>query len=77
MSLGPPITSEPRWFTSTYSGGNATECVECAFVAQGALIRDSKIPRGPFVPVSGEAWGCFVKAVRTAPVREAGQWHKP
>ncbi|MBX9366494.1 DUF397 domain-containing protein [Streptomyces sp. WAC04114] len=77
MPASPLITSEPRWFKSSYSGGNATECVECAFDAQGALIRDSKISRGPFVPVSGEAWRCFVTAVRTAPVREAGQWRKP
>ncbi|MBB6420968.1 DUF397 domain-containing protein [Streptomyces sp. AK010] len=67
------ITSEPRWFKSSYSGGNATECVECAYVAHGALIRDSKISRGPFIPVSGEAWCCFVKAVRSGTVREAGQ----
>ncbi|MFF5366518.1 DUF397 domain-containing protein [Streptomyces sp. NPDC013187] len=73
MSLGPQIAPDLRWFKSSYSGGNATECVECAYVAQGALIRDSKVSRGPFVPVSGEAWRCFVKAVSTATVREAGQ----
>ncbi|MFF5967302.1 DUF397 domain-containing protein [Streptomyces collinus] len=77
MSAAPQTPSEPRWFKSSYSGGNTTECVECAFVAHGTLIRDSKISRGPFVPVSGEAWRCFVKAVRAAPVLEAGQWHKP
>lgn len=73
MSLAPQITSEPRWFKSSYSGGNATECVECAHTNSGTLIRDSKISTGSFVLVSGEAWRCFVKAVRTATVREAGQ----
>ncbi|MFE7897445.1 DUF397 domain-containing protein [Streptomyces sp. NPDC057424] len=63
MSAGPQITSEPRWFKSSYSGGNATECVECSYGADSALIRDSKISTGPIVLVGGDAWRCFIRAV--------------
>jgi len=54
--------SEPMWFKSSYSGGNTTECVECAHVPHGALVRDSKRATGPVVAVGGEAWRCFVDA---------------
>jgi hypothetical protein len=60
MSVGPQPASELVWFKSSYSGGNATECVEAAFVATGVLVRDSKVPDGPQVAVSAEAWCRFV-----------------
>ncbi|MFE9625513.1 DUF397 domain-containing protein [Streptomyces sp. NPDC006527] len=60
MSLGPQPASEPVWFKSSYSGGNATECVEAAFVSTGVLVRDSKVPDGSRVAVSAEAWCRFV-----------------
>jgi hypothetical protein len=63
MTADPQIASEPRWFKSSYSGANTTECVECAYVAKGALIRDSKSTVGPVVAVGHEAWSRFVTAV--------------
>jgi hypothetical protein len=48
------------WFKSSYSGGNATECVEAAFISTGVRIRDSKQPLGPCLAVSAEAWSSFV-----------------
>ncbi|QIY96159.1 DUF397 domain-containing protein [Streptomyces sp. S1D4-11] len=60
MSTGPRPVSEPVWFKSSYSGGNATECVEAAFVSAGVLVRDSKRPGGPSVAVSAEAWHKFL-----------------
>ncbi|MBA2949726.1 DUF397 domain-containing protein [Streptomyces himalayensis] len=48
------------WFKSSYSGGNATECVEAAFVPSGVLVRDSKRPSAPHIAVSAEAWNHFV-----------------
>ncbi|MET7973568.1 DUF397 domain-containing protein [Streptomyces mirabilis] len=60
MSSGPQPVSEPVWFKSSYSGGNATECVEAAFVPAGVLVRDSKRPDGPNVVVSAEAWHKFL-----------------
>ncbi|MEU0388560.1 DUF397 domain-containing protein [Streptomyces chartreusis] len=67
MPASPQTTSEPRWFKSSYSGGNTTECLECASVAQGALIRDSKYQqRGPVVSFGSAAWGRFINALSSA-----------
>ncbi len=66
MSAVLQITSEPRWFKSSYSGGNTTECVECAYVAESALIRDSKNQRGPIISVGSEAWLRFVSGVSSS-----------
>lgn len=71
MSAGLQPVSEPVWFKSSYSGGNATECVECARVADGVLIRDSKEARGPVVPLRAPAWRCFVAALAQEQVRSA------
>ncbi|MEV5900972.1 DUF397 domain-containing protein [Streptomyces sp. NPDC052127] len=62
MSAGPQPDSEPVWFKSSYSGGNTTECVEAAVVPAGVMVRDSKTPSGPHIPVSAEAWSRFVGA---------------
>ncbi|MFH8799323.1 DUF397 domain-containing protein [Streptomyces sp. NPDC017936] len=61
MSVGPQPISEPAWFKSSYSGGNATECVEAAFVPEGVLVRDSKVLGGPRVSLSAEAWVKFLQ----------------
>ena len=63
MSVGPQSASEPIWFKSSYSGGNTTECVECAWVAHGALIRDSKRQSGPAISIPVLAWRCFVDSL--------------
>jgi hypothetical protein len=60
MSVGPQTTSEPEWFKSSYSGGNATECVEAAFVPSGVLIRDSKRPQHQHLTVSALSWTEFL-----------------
>ncbi|MFD7130375.1 DUF397 domain-containing protein [Streptomyces sp. NPDC059894] len=62
MSVGRQSASEPVWFKSSYSGGNATECVEAALVPAGVLIRDSKTPDSPYVAVSAQAWHSFLAA---------------
>ncbi|MET8611915.1 DUF397 domain-containing protein [Streptomyces misionensis] len=63
MTAGPQPVSEPRWFKSSYSGGNATECVEAAFVSSGVLVRDSKIGSGAILVLQGVAWQAFSQAV--------------
>ncbi|MFD5078378.1 DUF397 domain-containing protein [Streptomyces sp. NPDC058371] len=63
MSVAPQPPSEQAWFKSSYSGGNATECVEAAFVPAGVMVRDSKRPEGPRVGVSAGAWADFVAAL--------------
>ncbi|MBU6530731.1 DUF397 domain-containing protein [Streptomyces mayonensis] len=60
------MTASPelRWFKSSYSGGSGTECLECAYVPHGALIRDSKCVGGPALSVRPQAWRRFVDSVR-------------
>lgn len=53
---------ELNWVKSTYSGANATECLEAAFVPPGVVIRDSKQREGAWVAFSAQAWGSFVDA---------------
>ncbi|WP_225096262.1 DUF397 domain-containing protein [Streptomyces sp. CoH27] len=65
MSVGPQPVDEPMWFKSSYSGGNATECVETAFVASGVLVRDSKNSSGPRIEIPGPAWNAFTSALRS------------
>ncbi|MFG3316555.1 DUF397 domain-containing protein [Streptomyces sp. NPDC048171] len=55
--------SDPAWFKSSYSGGNATECVECAYGSPRTLIRDSKCADGPVIAVGTEAWHLFIDAL--------------
>ncbi|GAA3877539.1 DUF397 domain-containing protein [Streptomyces lacrimifluminis] len=55
-----PHAAAPTWFKSSYSGGNATECVEASFVASGVLIRDSKRAESPHLTITEEAWILFV-----------------
>jgi hypothetical protein len=62
MPVAPQSVSQPAWFKSSYSGGNATECVEAAFVPAGVLLRDSKRPEGPHVAVSAKVWCKFLAA---------------
>lgn len=62
--------SEQQWFKSSYSGGSGTECVECAYVRDRTLVRDSKCqgdspigvrarPGRPSHTLSSEAtWRC-------------------
>ncbi|MFD7058529.1 DUF397 domain-containing protein [Streptomyces sp. NPDC059906] len=54
----------PHWFKSSYSGGSGTECVECAYIPHGALIRDSKCADGPTLDVRLSSWRLFIDAVR-------------
>ncbi|MGQ4465382.1 DUF397 domain-containing protein [Streptomyces violaceoruber] len=64
MPPGLQAASAPLWFKSSYSGGNTTECVECAYVSHAALIRDSKCTGGPILSVQPQTWHCFVASVR-------------
>ncbi|MFJ8631718.1 DUF397 domain-containing protein [Streptomyces sp. NPDC093568] len=56
-----PSTHE--WFKSSYSGGSGTECVECALVDGGILVRDSKCEAGPVVTLGSGAWHSFLDVV--------------
>jgi hypothetical protein len=64
MPAAPQPAPVLKWFKSSYSGGNATECVEAAFVPSGVLIRDSKAVDGPLLTVPDPAWQAFTRALR-------------
>ena len=63
MPVPDGVAEEPRWFKSSYSGGNATECLEAAFGHVEVLIRDSKQPAGPRLSISAATWSRFVADV--------------
>ncbi|MFL4904377.1 DUF397 domain-containing protein [Streptomyces sp. MMS24-I2-30] len=64
MPAAPQPVPVLRWFKSSYSGGNATECVEAAFVSTGVLIRDSKAADGPLLDLPDPVWRAFTWALR-------------
>jgi hypothetical protein len=67
MPVGPQSASDLAWFKSSYSGGNATECLEAAIVPSGVLIRDSKRPTPEHVTVSALSWAEFLASVNLPP----------
>ncbi|MEU9481092.1 DUF397 domain-containing protein [Streptomyces sp. NPDC048191] len=66
MTVGRQPGTDLVWFKSSYSGGNATECVEAAFVSRGVLIRDSKRPDRLRLTVSASAWTLFLVGTRSS-----------
>ncbi|KOG36494.1 DUF397 domain-containing protein [Streptomyces resistomycificus] len=52
------------WFTSSHSNGAGGECVECALVTGGTLIRDSKRMGGPVITVGHGAWHSFIRPLK-------------
>jgi hypothetical protein len=56
--------STHQWFKSSYSGGNGTECVECAHVEGATLIRESTRDEGTVLTVRSQAWRAFIRALR-------------
>ncbi|MFJ5193231.1 DUF397 domain-containing protein [Streptomyces sp. NPDC088394] len=63
--LSVPRSPEPlRWFKSSYSGANTTECVEATHLRQAIAVRDSKNPRGTVLTFSNASWTGFLAAVR-------------
>lgn len=63
MTAPPPY----QWFTSSYSGGSGTECVQCAHTYPGILVRDSKCTGGPVLSIPTQAWQDFINALRGTP----------
>ncbi|MFJ6613498.1 DUF397 domain-containing protein [Streptomyces sp. NPDC091289] len=62
-----PSTSSskiPSWFKSSYSGGNATECVEAARLSNSTAIRDSKATGAGSLLFQPGSWASFVSALQ-------------
>ncbi|MFD8969574.1 DUF397 domain-containing protein [Streptomyces sp. NPDC059568] len=63
MVTVPQSAGALRWFKSSYSGGNTTECVEAALLVGGVVVRDSKDPGRGRLVFGRDAWGGFVGGV--------------
>lgn len=59
-----PVAAGLRWMKSSYSGGYGTECVETAFTADGAFVRDSLNASGPVIRLTHTAWARLVTEIR-------------
>ncbi|MFH8555793.1 DUF397 domain-containing protein [Streptomyces celluloflavus] len=64
------MTTEPlNWIKSSYSGGNGGSCVEWApeyAAATGeVLVRDSKVPNGPLLTLTVDAWAGLVAVAKS------------
>ncbi|MGW7091360.1 DUF397 domain-containing protein [Streptomyces sp. NPDC054874] len=53
-----------RWFKSSHSGGNTTECVEAARLGEATAIRDSKAVEGGSLLFRPTSWASFVSALQ-------------
>lgn len=55
-----------KWLKSSYSGNDQdkTNCVEVAFAADGAYVRDSKDPLGGKFHLPASGWQGLLAAVR-------------
>lgn len=64
MQEVPSAIPREAWFKSSHSGAGATECVEAAFAAGCAVVRDSKAVGGAVLAFSCSAWAGFVAGLR-------------
>ncbi|MEV4611080.1 Scr1 family TA system antitoxin-like transcriptional regulator [Kitasatospora sp. NPDC049258] len=72
MSPQPTGRSTPRWFKSSYSGGDGGQCVEVAYnLGDTVPVRDSKNPDGPALHFPTTTWARFVHATATGEFGEA------
>ncbi|GGT11193.1 MULTISPECIES: DUF397 domain-containing protein [Streptomyces] len=63
---GAPDLGNLIWRKSSYSDGGDNNCVEVATGVFGVVpVRDSKVGDGDVVLVGRDAWGAFVRGVRT------------
>ncbi|WP_030625101.1 DUF397 domain-containing protein [Streptomyces sclerotialus] len=54
-----------EWRKSSYSSGVSDNCVEVATNVPGVLpVRDSKVPDGPVLVFSTDAWTRFVATLK-------------
>lgn len=53
--------SNVRWCKSSYSNGEGGSCVE---VAEGILVRDSKVEDSPVLLLNPSAWADFLDTLR-------------
>ncbi|MDX8035596.1 DUF397 domain-containing protein [Lentzea sp. BCCO 10_0856] len=59
------MAAELRWKRSSYSGGDANTCVECAGDGRAVRIRDSKDRRRLELHVATAGWRAFLAFARS------------
>jgi hypothetical protein len=57
------MNDELKWCKSSYSDGEGGACVEVA-LSTAVQVRDSKVPTGPELHITGPAWTAFISAVQ-------------
>lgn len=65
IKSGSPARDIPAaWVKSSYSGPTGGNCVEVAFLADGAVaLRNSRHPDGPALVFTSAEWDAFVSGV--------------
>ncbi|SEC94563.1 protein of unknown function [Streptomyces sp. 2131.1] len=55
------MSTDLKWFKSSYSGTNGGNCVEVATCPHAIHVRDSKDTTVPALTVSPDAWAVFIQ----------------
>ncbi|MGI9000622.1 MAG: DUF397 domain-containing protein [Pseudonocardia sp.] len=64
MTPTEPDFTGAAWFTSSYTEGNSTQCVEVAFVPGWVGVRDTKDHgQGPILTFTHTAWTAFLTGI--------------
>ncbi|MFG2975405.1 DUF397 domain-containing protein [Streptomyces sp. NPDC048331] len=53
------MSTELKWFKSSYSGGDGDACVEVAPGPALVHVRDSKVQHGPVLAVAPASWAAL------------------
>ncbi|MFF4430402.1 DUF397 domain-containing protein [Streptomyces sp. NPDC001513] len=53
------MSTELKWFKSSYSGGDGDACVEVAASATQVYVRDSKVQHGPVLDLAPASWAAL------------------
>ncbi|WP_019632260.1 DUF397 domain-containing protein [Actinomadura atramentaria] len=53
------------WRKSSHSNGAGGECVEVAFLATNAAVRDSKNTAGPVLNLPADEWNHLLHTIKT------------
>ncbi|MEU4011259.1 DUF397 domain-containing protein [Streptomyces pseudogriseolus] len=65
VEVADAVPAAARWRRSTYSNGDGGNCLEvCDAHASVVPVRDAKVPDGPVLTVTAEAWTSFVASLK-------------
>jgi len=74
MTPAEPDFVGAAWFTSSYTEGNSTQCVEVAFVPGWIGVRDSKQHgTGPVLAATAAEWASYLAGARNGEFLRPGR----